>query len=409
LQLIIRRALLEGGTKLRDIGIENGRVSQIAPRIPGKGETEIDAKGALVCPSFVDAHLHLDKALLYDRFTSDGAPRVIHNQAEFVTYAINAENDLKKNFTVADVKSRAKEVIEMAVAAGTGTIVAHVDIDPYAGLTGLKGVLEAKKENKDLVDIKTVAFPQNGILKTPGMENMMNDALKLGADVVGGLPDLEKNPEDQIDFIFEIAKKFGTNINCHLDQAYAPKPFSLPYMAKKTIEEGFEGRVTVAHVYNLSAVPLEIARQALRMVRDAAISICFHNYRMLVPGSSELLLGSGVNLALISDNIRDVWYAIGNGDLLLNALMLAFCAYGFSISENEWRELFNLITYNAARAVWIGNDYGVKDGNAADLIVLDAKTMADAIASQRPRRYVLKGGSIVARYGKIVARNSDGS
>ena len=398
---IIRNALLIGEERPKDVGVLDDRISKIAPSIQERAETEIDARGALVCPGFVDSHLHLDKVLLSDRYRYENRPRI---QPDYVRHAIAVENELKKNWTVADVTERAKKVVQMAVANGTTVISAMVDIDQYATLTGLKGIVEAREQCRDLVDIQIVAFPQNGIVNAPGVEGLLRDAMRQGADVVGGLPDVDPNPEEQIDILFDIAKRFNTSINTHIDQTLTPTPFSLPYMAKKTVDEGYQRRVTVAHCYNLSAVPLEKAKQTLGMIKEAQISMCFNPKRWLFPGSRDLLLESGVNVALITDNIRDVWNPFGNGDMLLIALLVAFAGYGTDMAEKNWQDIFGMITNNAARAIGTEKDYGLAEGKAADLVILDAKSPAEAITSQRRRLWVLKRGRIIAKNGTILAK-----
>jgi cytosine deaminase len=399
MDLIIRKTLPLGNESLNDIGIKEGLISKIAPSIQEQAKIEIDARGNLVCPGFVDSHLHLDKVFLADRYRYENRPRIAH---ERIQYAITVENELKKKFTVEDVRDRAERAVRLAVANGTTVISAHVDIDQYVGLTGLKGILEARNQFKDLIDIQIVAFPQNGIVSSPGVEGLLEDSMQLGADVVGGLPDVDPKPEEQIDILFNIAKKFDADINTHIDQTLTPTPFSLPYMAKKTIEEGYQGRVAVAHCHNLSVVAVEKARQTLQMLKKAEMSLCFNPRRMLVPDSRYLLLDSGVNMALITDNIRDVWNPLGNGDMLLNALLVAFSGYGAEIAERNFQEILTLITYNPARAIGMDKDYGLAEGKTADLVVFDAKSPAEAITSMRPRLYVLKHGKIVAKNGTLV-------
>ncbi|MFQ6075137.1 MAG: amidohydrolase family protein, partial [Candidatus Bathyarchaeia archaeon] len=265
-------------------------------------------------------------------------------------------------------------------------------------LKGVKGVLEVKRECRHLIDVQVVAFPQNGIFIAPGTEDLLKEAIELGADVIGGLPELDPEPERHVDLVFEIAKEYDLDIDMHVDQVCAPAPLVLPYLAEKTIREGYQGRVVADHCYALAFAPPEVTRRTIERVKEAGISICVKPLRMRLERMREIL-EMGVNTAFFTDNIRDTWDPYGNGDMLQNALLFAQLTYDSSAVEGDLLRVFDMATETAARI--IGLDYGIRVGKRADLLVLDATSPTDAIVAQAWRLYVVKDGEVVAENGVV--------
>ena len=395
MDLIIRNAKLVTGEKV-DIGINNGRIAAVADRIKESARQEMDAGELLVSPGFVDAHLHVDKALLLEKVPDRPRPKALK---DLWLHCIELNNELKQNFTVGEVASRAERLLKMAAANGTTTIRAQVDVDTVVGLTGLKGVLEAKTKCKDIIDVQVVAFPQNGISNSPGTEDLLREAVKLGANVVGGLPEIDSDPEKHVDTIFKLAKESKLPVDMHIDQSYVPQPFVLPYLAEKTRKEDYQGFVVAAHCYGLAAVPSDLAQRTIEQVKEANVSILVSPLRMMIPRAREPLDAS-VNMAIITDNVQDMWYPFGSADQLYNALLFAQLTYGFSIQSEEWQRIWNMITVNPSSA--IGLEHAIRPGKPADLVIVDAPSPMWALIRQSERVYVLKRGRIIAEKGKLL-------
>ncbi len=390
MDLIIRNALLDG--KKADIGVENGKIIEIADHVKAKANDEIDAGGRLASPGFTDAHLHVDKAYLLEEVPDKPRPKSLK---ELWLHCIELTNELKRNFTVEAVASRAERLLRTAVTTGTITVRGQVDIDPVVGLTGLKGVLEARRRCKDIIDLQIVAFPQNGLLISPGTEDLLREAIRLGADAVGGLPEIEPRPEAHVDKIFQLAKENNLPVDMHIDQSYVSSPFILPYLAEKTMRENYAGRVLAAHCYGLAAVPPDLALRTIEKVKAASISIVVNPLRMTIPRAREPL-DAGVNMAIVTDNVQDTWTPFGNPNQLQNALLFAQLAYGFSIQTENWQQLWDMITTNPTKAIGL-TDHGLREGSPADIVILEASSPKWALIRQSKIAYVLKRGKIVAK------------
>lgn len=197
MDLIIRQVNIEDGLPLVDVAIKNGRIEAIQENLPQKAKEEIDGEGNVLIPGLVESHIHLDKALIADRKP---------NRSGTLGEAIAVTAELKPTFTREDIQERAEKALLMLIRNGATTIRTHAEFDPAAGLTGFEEILKLKEKYRGIVDMQVVAFPQEGILKAPGTEEMMHEAIQMGADVVGGIPYNDTSAEEHIDLVFEMAK-----------------------------------------------------------------------------------------------------------------------------------------------------------------------------------------------------------
>lgn len=404
MELVIRNASLRGVVGTRDIALEDGRISIISKRARGAADLEIDAGSGLVTPGFVNIHCHLDKCLTHawmktERGINAGSPDVIP-----VSTAV------KKGFTRADIVKRASSAVESSILNGTTAIRAFADVDAIGGLLAVKSLLEVKKRFARLVDMEVVAFPQEGIIREEGTEELLHQALEIGADVVGGIPWYEKSPNDakrHIDIVFAIAKEYGKRIHMLVDDTSDPEARNILYLLRKTIKEGYEGRVAASHCRGALDSPddgyaetiVSLARRAgLTVVENSQVSLFMygrtdnHPVRRGVTRVREFLKG-GVNVAIGQDDIDDPYYPFGRGDMLELAWMMAHAAH--LSTPDEFEAAYDMVTYNGAKGMGI-RDYGVEQGMRADLIVLDAPNVHEALRLQAPRRYVIKRGKVVA-------------
>ncbi len=390
-----------GERGLTDIGIEGSKIAKIG-KIRGKARKVIDAEGMLVSPAFIDPHIHLDKCMIGD----DIRPNVSGTLQE----AIEIIWEKKRKYTVADIVKRADKVIELAALNGTTRMRTHADVDTIGGLTPIRGLLAARERFKNIMDIQVVAFPQEGILQDPGTEELMRKAMGLGADLVGGMPHHERpysEARPHIDICFEIAKEFGANIDMHVDETDDPNSRSLEYLAEKTIKEGYQGRVTAGHTCALAAYPDDYAREVIRKVKLADINMITNPVtNLVIQGRGDKqpirrgitrvkeLLAAGVNVTFGQDCVNDAFYPFGKADMLEVANISAHAAQLTTPEEIE--AVFKMTTTNAARTLGVLDDYGIAVGKRADLVIIDATSPKDAIRIQPDRRWVIKGGKILA-------------
>ncbi|VVD69524.1 N-acyl-D-amino-acid deacylase [Pandoraea pneumonica] len=400
--LLINNVCVRDEAPLVDIAIKGGRIVALEPGIDASADEIIDAQGRAAIPGLIEAHLHLDKALLHRRLP-----------ARFGTLdeAIRVTGILKSKQEREDVLDRSRQVLDMAVKHGTVAVRAHPDVDLIQGLIGVETLLALKDEYNSLLDLQIVAFPQEGILKSKGTYELMIDALRMGADVVGGCPYNELNWDDtkrHIDIVFELAQRFDAPVDMHADFAddTADQRFAaISYIAQKTIETGYQGRVSLGHVTSLGALDADTLAPVIEQIRLAGISIVTlpatdlylggrkdqqNQRRGLTP--VKALHSAGVNVAYSSNNVRNAFTPFGKADMLLIGNLLAHVAQ-FGVPEHQ-QAILDMGTHNAARAIGLSHDYGIAVGKQADLVILDTFKVADALLDIPPRAWVIKRGRI---------------
>lgn len=399
MELIIRNAKLRDQANLVDIAIEDGHFKEIAPSIDDKGKKEIDVNGYLVTPPFVESHVHLDSAL------NAGIPR--HNKSGTLLEAIDIWGERKKTLNKEIIKSQAITTIKWLIANGVLKIRAHTDSTERSLMT-LEALLEVREEMKDYVDIQIVAFPQDGIFAFDGMDKLMIQAIEMGADVIGGIPQVELTREDgirSIEYVFDLANKYGKPIDIHTDETGDDQSRFTETIAKYTIVNGMEGLVTASHTTAMHNYDNDYASKLIGNLRRGNVNIVTN------PSSNALLqnrldgyprkrghtrvdelLHQGVNISIGNDNIMDPFGPLGKGNMLQAAHLLAHTAH---LSGNDQiLQLFDMITINGAKTL-NDKDYGIKVGNPADLIVLDAKKEVEAIRLTSEILYVIRQGKVI--------------
>ena len=409
--LVIKRARIDDDKDLVDIGISGGKISKIDKNL--SAANVIDVNGDVVVPSFIESHIHLDKALL---------ERVKPNLEGTLAGAIKITGELKKGFQYDEVLARSRAVLEMLIAHGTTYVRAHPDTDPLGGLTGFKVMLQLKKEYANAVDMQVVAFPQEGIIKLPGAFEILEEAMKLGADVVGGCPYNENSYEDtkkHVDLVFGLARKYKKDLDFHADFGDNPDDLryrSIDYIIEKTIKEGYQGRVTVGHMTSLSSIDPALLKDTIARMAKAGINIVpLPATDMYLSGRGDVnkvrrgvinpkpFVDGGVNVAFSSNNIRNAFTPFGRGDLLMIGSLFEHAAQLGSISDQKL--LLKMITENAAKILRISDKYGMAVGKQADLVVLGTKAMSDIFLDVPVRKYVIKKGKVVYRSELLELKN----
>jgi cytosine deaminase len=415
MDMIIRRVRITDDQPLVDIGIADGKIVAIEEKIEKKIDQEIDAEGRVALPGFIEPHLHLDKAFLHRRMP-----------ARFGTLdeAIRVTGILKSKQEREDVLDRSRQVLDMAIRNGTTLVRAHPDVDPIQGLIGVETALQLKEEYRDLLDLQIVAFPQEGWLKTEGVQGLMEHAVGLGADVVGGCPYNELSWDDtcsHIDKVFDLAQKHGLDVDMHVDFADDTQDrrfATAEYIARKTIDTGYHGRVALGHVTSLGSLKSDQLKPITDLLREADIHIVtlpatdtylggrrdeVNPRRGLTP--VRALHAAGVNVAYSSNNIRNAFTPFGKADPLQIGNLLAHLIQ-FGTPEHQ-ADIIKMSTSNAARAVGIAGRYGIAVGKQADLMILDTYAVADCLLDLPPRSWVLKRGriTVVTTYESKICRS----
>jgi cytosine deaminase len=398
-QLVLKNLRPWGESSTRDLAVIDGRFAAVEPGM--SAERTINAEGRLAVPGFVEPHIHLDKVLIVDS--------VRPNVSGTLTEAIEIIWERKREYRVEEIAERAGRVIEAAVANGVTYLRTHVDIDNIGGLRPLEGVALARSRYKDAIDIQIVAFPQEGILRNPGTDELMWQAMEKGADVVGGMPFNEASRTDSakhIDLAFAIAKRFDADIDMHVDETDDPEARTLEILAERTIGAGWEGRVTAGHTCALAGYPDDyanavmdkVAKARLHMITNPATNLMLQGRLDSQPKRRGItrvreLLERGVNVSFGQDCVRDTFYPFGRNDPLEIALLAAHAAHMSLPRQIE--QVFAMPTVGGAKVMRL-KGYGLKPGDAADVVIIDAGSAAEAIRFQPPRRWVVKRGRVVA-------------
>lgn len=399
--LVVRQARLRDG-RLVDVAAADGRIVAIASEIAGEARETIEAGGCILSPPLVEPHCHLDAAL------TEGLAG--HNESGTLLEGIQRWAMTKPQLTVEAVKERAKQAIYWYVSQGALFIRSHVDVcDPR--LVGLRALLEIREEMRDLVDIQLVAFPQEGILSYPNGGELLEEALRLGCDVVGAIPHYEITRDmgvQSLQVAFDLAERYSRPIDAHCDETDDEQSRFVEVMAAETIRRGLQGRVVASHTTAMGSYNNAYAFKLFGWLKRAELSIIanppdnsilqgrFDTYpkRRGLTRVKELLQ-FGINVAFGHDSVMDPWYPLGTGNML-HAAWLGLHLVQLSGYE-EIPLVWDLVTTNAARAIGISERYGIEVGKPADFVLFDATTERDALRMLAPALYCVKRGRVVAR------------
>lgn len=385
-----------------EILVEKGVITQIGKNLP-KADEEIDLKGRLVVPPYVDAHLHLD--YVYTG-RNDGAT----NDTGTLFEGIARWHEVKKHQTYEDAKERALRGIQEEVSKGVQFIRTHIDVDDPK-LTGLKAMLEIREELKDNVTIQIVAFPQEGMYAYKGGDEMVEEALKMGADCVGSIPHFEwarEIGEKSIHKTVELAVKYDKLIDVHCDETDDVMSRFVELLNALAMAEGIGPRTAASHTCSFGSADNAYAFRMMGLFQKSGLNF------IALPTENAYLQGrqdtypkrrgltrvkefweSGINVCFGQDSINDPWYPAGNGNLmniLDNGIHLAQ-----TMSFDQLDTCLDLITFNGAKTLNIEDQYGIEAGKPANFLVLDATTpfeavrqRADVLASIRNGNYLFK-------------------
>jgi len=393
--LVLKRCRLRGRDEPVDLAIRGDRVCAVGAGLAGGREHDVDGRVAL--PGLVEAHIHLDKALLLDR-----APSHEGTLAE----AIRVTGDAKRGFTIDDIQARARRVLDAAVTGGTTAMRSHVEVDPIIGLTGMRALLPLRDEYAPALTLQLCAFAQEGIVQAPGTAELLREALRLGADAVGGCPYNDSDARAHVDTVFALAREFDVDADFHVDFDDEPRHLHVELIVAETLRSGWQGRVAVGHLTELAALDVPEQLRIGARLREADIGVIAlpatdlylmgrrdeRNVRRgLVP--VRRLLDAGVSVAAASNNVGNAFTPVGTGRLPLMGFLTVVA--GHMGGARDLARVVDMLTVHPARIMRL-RDYGLDPGCRADITVWECERPEDVVAALAPCRLVVKHGAIVA-------------
>ncbi|MBO9357228.1 amidohydrolase family protein [Bordetella petrii] len=369
------------------IAVAEGRIVSVGPDLPdAAGADVVDLRGWLVLPGFVDGHIHLDKSFVGDRWHP-------HQRANSLRERLAIE---KRALAGArPIAERAHALIEQAVKFGTVAMRSHVDVDATTGLSHLHAVMQAREAWRGIVDIELVAFPQAGVMSCPGTAEILDAAAREGAEVVGGIDPatLDGDADGQLDVVFGIAEKRGVKIDIHLHEPGSQGVEQLHRIAARTRAAGLGGRVAVSHAYSLGDVAPDVLDGVAQALARAGVAIMTN-----APGDRAFppvlrLFEAGVNVFAGNDNIQDAWWPYGSGDMLQRAMLVGYRS-GF-YTDQALNAALHMATGAGAAVLGLPR-YGLRAGNEATFVAIQAPNAAAAVAAVPVERIMIRKGRVRA-------------
>ena len=395
MDLIVRNILLRDQPSGRfDIGVAGDSIDLISPSISESADVEVDGEGGLAVPSFVDSHSHLDKAMMI----YSSPPAITGTLAE----SFSRSHAAKKASSVDDVVARGGQAIRWAIANGTGAIRVHSDVDYAWGITGVLGLLELKKQFAGVLDLQVLVLPAENPMDDQ-LRDLVRQGMEAGADAIGGSPHLEFTQADvgrYVDFVFDIAKEFDADVDLHVDQNVdtASHTRCTEYVLVKTLQEGYQGRVTINHCGALASYASSHAARVIGLTKKAGVNfvMCPKEEAIISgmgPSRVKELLAAGVNCAYAHNNQADTFSPYGRMDMLEAGLI------GLHVGEfsrmDDADTMLDMGTTNPA-AIMRLDGYGLVEGGKAHFNVLAAPTAYEAFRTNADRRFVIRYGRVVA-------------
>lgn len=379
-----------------DILIEAGRIVQIAPTIVADPTIKrLDGQNQLLLPGLVNAHAHIDKNLLGLPWHKNQTP-----EPRRIRDYVDNERRLRRELGLSTRVQSAREV-RSAIAAGVTHIRTHVDVDTDAGLAHMEGVLATREEFKEALTMQVVAFPQSGMLVRPGTVELLEAAIKLGADCIGGLDPstVDRDPVRHLDIVFGIAERYGVEVDIHLHEPGTLGAFAVELIAERTRALGMQGRVTISHVFCLGMIDDAYLNRLIDLLLENRINIMSLGSGASAFPPLQRLHAAGVTLCTGSDGVRDTWGPYNSFDMLDRVKFLGYRC-GFRKDE-EVEFLLSIATHGGAK-VMSDTDYGLAVGCRADLVVVPGDTPTQAVIELPPRTYVFKAGRLVTASGNCL-------
>jgi cytosine/creatinine deaminase len=388
---LLLRNVRPWGRAATDVSIKRGKIEKMAAAIAAPGTETFDGAGRLLLPGLVEAHTHLDKSLWGMGWHKNSAgPRLIDK--------IDNERHLKKALNIDPARQSARQVVQ-SLTMGSTHIRSHIDVDTDIGLWGIEGVMATRERYRDVMTIEMVAFPQSGMLRRPGTVDLMDQALKMGTDVVGGLDPcaIDRDPKGHLDTIFGLAQKYARPLDIHLHEPGEMGGFSMDLIFERTRALGMQGKVTISHAFCLGSADRDLVDPLLHELAALDIAIMTTGPAARPAPPVKRLRELGITVCSGSDGIRDTWGPYGNADMLERAMLVG--------QRNNFRHdedveiALDACTFGGAKVMNL-NEYGLDIGCVADLLIVPGETPTEAVVTRSSDRTVIKHGRIVVRHGQ---------
>lgn len=379
----------------QDILIRDGMIAATGERLAApEGSAVEDGDGRIAIPGLVEAHTHLGYSLL-------GLPWFRNEVGPALADKIQAEKDELRRRGIDPELQSTRQLVRSA-ELGSTLLRGHVAIDTDVGLAPLEGVLRSREACRGTIEVQTVAFPQAGLLSRPGTLELMEQALRIGADIVGGLDpsQIDRDPRGSLDMTFGLAERSGKPIDIHLHEPGELGAFSVELILERTRALGLQGRVMISHAFCLGDIGPAYAGRLGEMLAREKVAIMTTAPLARACPSLALLTSLGVIVCSGSDGVRDTWGPFNNADMLERAMLLAQ-RNGFR-RDDDLELALDCCTFGGARALGVA-DYGLHNGARGDLVLLTGETLADAIVTRSPNRTVVRQGRVIARDSEFMA------
>lgn len=396
--LIIKNAQLAGRKQLVDIHVTEAMITDIADSKNRADDSETiahkiyNAKGHFVCTGFYESHIHLDKACILDRCSvTEGT----------LKEAVDETGNAKEDFTEEDVFERASKVVEMAIKKGTVGLRSFVETDEKTEMRAFEALKKVREKYAFAVDIELCAFAQSGLTTKPFTQKLLKQALTEGADLIGGCPYKDNNPNEHIEMIFDIAEQFDVDVDFHLDFDLDPEGSTIPKVVEETIKRNYQGRVSIGHVTKLAAMDKMKRGEMAVLLKQADITLIVlpatdiyingSDYEALIPRgtvNANQFAQLGINTTISSNNILNAFTPFGDASLIRMANMYANIAQ--LSTDDDIEDAFAMISKNAAKLLSLEAE--IKVGGAATLVVIEAKNAVEAIRTNSQALAGFKNG-----------------
>ncbi|MDV7694287.1 cytosine deaminase [Pediococcus parvulus] len=399
--MLIKNVFIENSENKQDVRIENEKFIEIGSHLEShENEQTIEANGKLLLPPFIDSHVHLDATL------TAGEPE--WNQTGTLFDGIRIWSERKKTLSREDVKTRAKATIKKQVENGIQVVRSHVDTtDPT--MTALEALLEVKEEMKDIVEVQLVAFPQEGVLSYPHGKELLETAVKEGADVIGGIPHYEFTRDygvQSLHYIAELAEKYDRLIDVHCDEIDDPNSRNLEVLATLAYETGLTDRVTASHTTAMGSYNNAYCYKLFRLLKLAKINMVSNPLVNIHLGGRfdtypkrrgitriKDLTEAGINVSFGEDDVKDPWYPMGNGNMM-DPVHMGIHAEQM-MGYQSILDSYNFVTNNAAKTLHITDHYGIEVGKPANCIILNNDNFYNALNERSEVLYSIRQGKIL--------------
>ena len=395
--ILIQRAQLRGQSGKFDIGITDGKITAVAEGLEGDAGSIINAEENLVTESFVNPHLHLCKVYTRQMMDEEALTGYHAEGMGKAMTTIELAARVKEKYAEEWIIKNVRRALAWAALHGNTHIRAFADVDSKAKLEAMKALVRAREEFKGVVEVQVCAFAQDGLRREPGASELMHQAMEMGADVAGGIPWIEYTEADiqaHVKEIFDLAQEFNTDVSMLVDDAGDAGLRSLEAMAVEAIRRNWQGRALAHHARAMELYPQPYLQKIAALLKQAQMTVVSDPHTGPLHARVKELLEEGVNVCLGQDDISDGYYPFGRNNMLEVAFLAAHLLW--MTTNRELETLYDMITVNAARAMNL-NDHALKVGAPANLVVLSAPNVLEALREHQAPLYTIRHGKLIDR------------